>query len=56
MAMTLSVAEKANAFSAGDNRACSDRRSRKNKCGSSEKIRTRDGDVSKKGPLCNGSR
>jgi len=29
--MTISVAEKANAFSAGDNRACSDGGSRKDK-------------------------
>jgi len=31
--MTLSVAEEANATSAGDNRACSDGRSREDKCG-----------------------
>ena len=53
--MTLSVAEEANIFSAGNNRACSDERSRENKCGSSEKIRTRDGGSPKKGPLHNGS-
>jgi len=32
-AMTFSVAEEANAFSVGDNRACSNGRSRENKCG-----------------------
>jgi len=38
--MTISVAEKVNAFSAGDNRACSDGRSEENKCSSSERVRT----------------
>jgi len=53
--MTISVAEKANAPSAGDNRACSDGRSQKDKCGSS--ARTRVGDRgSQKRFLCNGGR
>jgi len=30
--MTISVVEEANALSAGDNRACSDGRDRKDKC------------------------
>ena len=34
-AITLSMAEEANAFSAGNNRACSDERSREDKCSSS---------------------
>ena len=34
--MTPSVAEEAAAPSAGDNRACSDGRSRENECGSGE--------------------
>ena len=42
IAMTPSVAEKANAFSAGDNKACSDRGNRMNKHGNSEEIRTGD--------------
>jgi len=33
------VAEKANAFPAGNNRACSNRRSRENKCSGSEEVR-----------------
>ena len=49
-ATTLSVAEEANAFSVGDNRACSNRRSGKNEYGDSEGIETRDGG-SKKGLL-----
>jgi len=39
--MTLSVAKKANASSAGDNRACSNGRNREDKCGSGEGIRAR---------------
>jgi len=31
--MTISMAEKANSFSADNNRACSNKESRKNKCG-----------------------
>ena len=56
MAMTLSVVEEANAFSAGNNRACSNGRSRKNKCSSGERIRTRNGGISKKRPLHDESR
>ena len=36
-AMTISVAEKATIASAGDNRACSDGRGRKDECGSRER-------------------
>jgi len=53
--MTLSVAEKANAFLAGDNKTCSDERGREDKCSNNQEIEIRDGD-SKKGPLCNGGR
>ena len=55
IAMTLSVVEKANAFSAGDNKVCSNGRSRENEYSSGKRIRTRDGDSSKKGPLYNRS-
>ena len=41
--MSPSVAEKSNALSVGDNRACSDGRSRKNKYGDDEGTGTRDG-------------
>ena len=44
IAMTISVAEEANAPSAGDNRACSNGRCGKNKHGGSEGIRTGDRD------------
>ena len=54
LAMTLSVAKKANA-SAGDNGACSDGRNRKDKCGSGEGCRTRDRGSSKTESLCYGS-
>ena len=53
-ATILSIAKEANAFSAGDNRACSDRRGGENKCGGSEGIG--DGGSSKKGPLYYGGR
>ena len=53
--MILSVAEEANTFSAGNNRTCSNRRSREKECSSSERIRTRDGGFSKKGLLYDGS-
>ena len=43
-AMTISVAEKASIFSAGDNRACSDGRSQMNECGSGKRTRAEDGD------------
>jgi len=54
--MTPSVAEKANALSVGDNRACSNGRSRKNEYGDDEGTGTRDGDTSQKEPLYNGGR
>ena len=44
--MTPSVAKEANTSSASNNRACSDGRSRKNKCGNGKRTRTRDGDGS----------
>ena len=40
--MTPSVIDEANAFSAGDNKACFDGGSRMNKYSNGEKIRTRD--------------
>ena len=36
LATTIGVAEEATIASAGDNRACSDRRGRKNECGGDE--------------------
>jgi len=42
-ATTLSMAKEANLSLAGDNRACSNGRSGKDKCGSSERTRTGDG-------------
>jgi len=41
IAMTISVAEEATASSAGDNRACSNGRNRKDECGGSERVRAR---------------
>ena len=41
-AMTLGIAEEANLASAGNNRACSDRRDREDKYSSGERIRARD--------------
>jgi len=38
--MTISVAEEAIAFSAGNNRACSNGRSGKDECGSSKRVGT----------------
>ena len=55
-AMTLSVAEEANIFSAGDNRACSDGRGRKDKYGSSMGVGIGNGGFSKMGPLCDEGR
>jgi len=52
--MTLSVTEEANASSAGDNRACSNKRRGKNKYSDSEGIGAKDR-APKKRPLCNGS-
>jgi len=43
LATTPSVAKKATTASAGDNRACSNGGSRKNKCGGSKRIRARGG-------------
>jgi len=56
--MTLSVAEEANAFSAGDNRACSNGRDREDKCSSGKRARSRTGcrGSSEMRPLCNGGR
>ena len=51
--MTISVAEEATAFSAGDNRACSDGRSGEDKY-SSKGIRARGRGSSKIGSLCYG--
>ena len=51
--MILSMAEKANTFSAGGNRTYSDGRNRENKCGSGKRIGTRGS--SKKRPLHDGS-
>jgi len=39
--MITSVVEKANAFSADNNRACSNGKSREDKCDSSERVGTR---------------
>ena len=54
----LSMAEEANAPSAGDNRTYSDRKDRKDKHGSSKRTRGRTGcgGSSKTGPLCYGGR
>ena len=45
-ATILDMAEKANAFSVGNNRACSDGRSRMNECSSGEGSRARSRDLS----------
>ena len=50
------MAEKANVFSASNNRTCSNGRSRKNKYSDDERIRTREKNTSQKGLLCNGHR
>jgi len=39
--MTISVAEEATAFSAGNNRACSDGGNRKDECSGSERVGAR---------------
>ena len=54
--MTLSVVEETNAFSAGNNRACSNGRGRENEYSGSKGIRIGDGGSSKKGLLCYRSR
>ena len=51
--MTISVAEETNTFSAGNNRACSNRRSEENKYNDSERVRTGYGGSSQIGPLYN---
>jgi len=48
------VVEEANAFSAGDNKACSNGKSRENKCSGSKEVRIGCRDSSQTGPLCNG--
>ena len=53
IAMTISVAKETNAPSVGNNKACSNRRSREDKCGGSERVRTGNGNP-KKGLLYNG--
>jgi len=55
IATTPSVAEETNTSSAGDNRACSDGRSRKNECSNSEGTETESGGSLQKRPLCHGS-
>jgi len=50
------MAEEANTSSAGDNRACSNGRGRKNKYSSSEEIRTGNGGSSKTKSLYDGGR
>jgi len=45
-AMTIGVAEKATIASAGDNRACSDGRSREDECGGHKGTGARGGDSS----------
>ena len=54
--MTISVAEEVTAFSAGNNRACSNGRGGKDECSSSERTegRTEYGGSSKMGLLCYG--
>jgi len=53
--MTLSMAEEANAFSVGDNRACSNGGSGKNKYSGKTRVRTRCGSSFQMGPLYDGS-
>ena len=52
IAMTISVAEEANVFLASNNRACSNGRSREDKCSSGKIVRTGCRDSSKKRFLC----
>ena len=56
--MTISVVEEATTSSAGDNRACSNRRDRENECGSGKRARsgTEYRGSSKTGLLCYGDR
>ena len=53
-ATTFGVAEEAAIASAGDNRACSNRRDRKDECSGHEGYRARGWGFSKKGSLCDG--
>ena len=53
--MTSSVAEEVNAFSTGNNRACSNGKDRKDECSGSKKVRTRNRG-SKKRLSCDGGR
>ena len=55
MATILSVVEEVNAFSVGDNRTCSNGRSRENKCSSGKRIGTSNGSSPKKRSLHDGS-
>ena len=53
-ATTIGVAEEATIASAGNKRACSDGRDRKDECGGCEGCRARGWGPSKKGSLCYG--
>ena len=55
-AMTISVAEEANASPAGANKACSDGGSRKDKCGDGKRTGARNRGDPQKRPLCHGGR
>jgi len=54
MATTPNVAKEANVSSTGDNQACSDGRSGKNKCSNDEGTGTGDGGIFQERPLCYG--
>ena len=54
-AMTFGVAEEATIASAGNNRACSDGRCRKDEYGGNKRVGARYRGSSKMGPLCDGS-
>ena len=56
IATTISVAEEANTFSVGANKACSDKGSQKDKCSDSKGTGAEDWGTSQKRPLCYGSR
>jgi len=56
IAMTSSVAKETNTFSAGNNRACSYGRSRKNECGNGEGIGIGGRSGPQKRLLCYGDR
>ena len=55
IATTISVAEEANASSAGANKACSDGGSRKDECSDGEGTGAGGRNASQKRPLCYGS-